>query len=182
MATAKCKKCEKLISDKSIYIEQDVNKRDGTIDKKKLYFCCDECRVEYETELNKPKEVVETDYTRLTDFIQNYYTQQGWSKRSIPFPMMMSQLKNMMNDHKNYNYSAILYVLNYMSNILQLNLLTEESNNSILSLVPYYYEEARSFCIKCAEIKKLAKEFDFSNNVKIVKVGNREKKIEEMEF
>ena len=87
-----------------------------------------------------------------------------------------------MTEHKDYKYSAIKYVIEYMVNTLELNLFNEESNGSILSLVPYYYNEARDFCIKCAEIKKLANEFDFTPNVRVVKVGNRDKKIKEMEW
>ena len=122
------------------------------------------------------------DYVKLTDLIQNLYIQQGYDKRKIPFPMIASQIKNILSDNKDYKYSGITYTLNYMVNTLELNLFNEESNGSILSLVPYYYNEARDFCIKCAEIKKMASEFDFEDKVRVVKVGNREKKVEEMEF
>ena len=122
------------------------------------------------------------DYRALTDVIQNIYLKQSYDKKSIPWDLLTAQIRNMMVDHKEYKYSAIKYVLEYMVNTLELNLFTEESNGSILSLVPYYYNEARDFCIKCAEIKKLAKEFDFTPNVRVVKVGNRDKKIKEMEW
>ena len=121
-------------------------------------------------------------YKSLLDYIQSIYLSEGYSKQSIPFAMLTSQIKNMMTEHKDYKYSAIKYVIGYMVNTLELNLFTEESNGSILSLVPYYYNEARDFCIKCAEIKKLANEFDFTPNIRVVKVGNRDKKVEEMEF
>ena len=122
------------------------------------------------------------DYVKLTDLIQDLYIQQGYDKRKIPFPMIASQIKNILSDNKDYKYSGITYTLNYMVNTLELNLFNEESNGSILSLVPYYYNEARDFCIKCAEIKKLASEFDFEDKVRVVKVENREKKVEEMSF
>lgn len=122
------------------------------------------------------------DYVKLTQLIQDLYIQQGYDKRSIPFPMIASQIKNILSDNKDYKYSGITYTLNYMVNTLELNLFNEESNGSILSLVPYYYNEARDFCIKCAEIKKLANEFDFTPNIRVVKVGNRDKKIKEMEW
>ena len=131
---------------------------------------------------SKLTEKESNDYKELLQYIQSIYLQQGYSKQSIPFAMLTSQIKNMMTDHKEYKYSAIKYVLEYMVNTLELNLFNEESNGSILSLVPYYYNEAREFCIKCAEIKKLANEFDFTPNVRVVKVGNRDKKIKEMEW
>ena len=123
------------------------------------------------------------DYQSLTQVIQDLYVAQGYDKRKIPFPMITSQVKNMMSEHKDYNYKAIQYVLEYMANILELNLFNEESNGSILSLVPYYYEEAREFCIKCAEIKKSVKDFNFDDEVRIVRIsGNRDKKVEELSF
>ena len=178
MATAKCKQCKQPIPNKSIYIEQDVNKRDGTIDKKKLYFCCDECKVEY----TKPKPIVENTYNKLNDYIQSLYLSQGYTKQQIPWKVITAQIKQIMSDDKTLNYAQLLYVIKYMVDILQMNLFNEEFNGTILNLVPYYINEAREFCIKCKQIKELAKEFDFSDNVKIVKVGNREKKIEEMSF
>ena len=178
MATAKCKQCGNQISDKSIYIEQDVNKKDGTIDKKKLYFCCDECKVEY----TKPKPIVENPYNKLNDYIQSLYLSQGYTKQQIPWKVITAQIKQIMSEDKTLNYAQLLYVIKYMVDILQMNLFNEEFNGTILNLVPYYINEAREFCIKCKDIKKLAKEFDFSNDVKIVKVGNREKKVEEMSF
>ena len=122
------------------------------------------------------------DYTKLTKLIQDLYIQQGYDKRKIPFPMIASQIKNILSENKDYKYSGITYTLSYMVNTLELNLFNEASNGSILSLVPYYYNEARDFCFKCAEIKKLASEFDFTENIRVVKVGNREKKIKFMEF
>lgn len=178
MANAKCKQCSNITTNKDIYTEKETKKKDGTTSTKKIYFCSDKCKQEY----NTPKPIIETDYTKLTNWIQQYYINQGWNKKSIPFPLIMSQLKNITDKHKDYNYKSILYVLKYMSDTLSINLLTKESNNSILSLVPYYYNEARDFCLKCAEIRKLAKDFDFSDNVKVVKVGNRKNKYDEMEF
>ena len=178
MANPKCKQCKQLIPDKSIYIEQDVNKRDGTVDKKRLYFCCDECKAEYE----KPKPIVENPYNKLLDYIQSLYLSQGYNKQQIPWKVITAQIKQIMTEDKTLNYAQLLYIIKYMVDILQMNLFDESFNGTILNLVPYYINEAREFCIKCKDIRKLANEFDFTENVKIVKVGNREKKVEEMSF
>lgn len=178
MANPKCKQCKQLIPDKSIYIEQDVNKRDGTVDKKRLYFCCDECKVEYE----KPKPIVENPYNKLLDYIQSLYLSQGYTKQQIPWKVITAQIKQIMTEDKTLTYAQVLYVIKYMVDILELNLFNEEFNGSILNLVPYYINEAKEFCIKCKEIKKLASEFDFEDSVRVVKVGNRNKKVEEMSF
>lgn len=178
MANPKCKQCKQPIPSKSIYIEQDVNKKDGTIDKKKIYFCCDECKAEY----TKPKPIVENPYNKLLDYIQSLYLSQGYTKQQIPFKVITAQIKQIMKEDKTLNYSQLLYVIKYMVDILQMNLFDESFNGTILNLVPYYINEAREFCIKCKDIRKMASEFDFEDKVKVVKVGNREKKVEEMSF
>ena len=178
MANPKCKQCKQPIPNKSIYIEQDVNKRDGTVDKKRLYFCCDECKAEYE----KPKPIVENPYNKLLDYIQSLYLSQGYTKQQIPFKVITAQIKQIMSEDKTLNYAQLKYTLKYMVEILQMNLFDESFNGTILNLVPYYINEAKEFCIKCKDIRKMASEFDFDDKVKVVKVGNRNKKIEEMEF
>ena len=42
------------------------------------------------------------DYVKLTQLIQDLYIQQGYDKRSIPFPMIASQIKNILSDNKDY--------------------------------------------------------------------------------
>ena len=178
MANPKCKQCKQPIPNKSIYIEQDVKKKDGTVDKKKVYFCCDECRVEYE----KPKPIVENPYNKLLDYIQSLYLSQGYTKQQIPWKVITAQIKQIMTEDKTLNYAQLKYTLKYMVDILQMNLFDESFNGTILNLVPYYINEAREFCIKCKDIRKMASEFDFEDKVKVVKVGNRSKKVKEMEF
>lgn len=122
------------------------------------------------------------DYSKLLDYIQSLYLQQGYSKTQIPFKVITAQIKQIMSDDKTLNYAQLSYILKYMVEILELNLFNEEFNGSILNLVPYYINEAREFCIKCKDIRKMASEFDFEDKVRVVKVGNRNKKVEEMEF
>lgn len=122
------------------------------------------------------------DYVKLTDYIQSLYTQQGIDKKMIPWKIITAQTKQIMTEDKTLNYAQLLYILKYMVDILGMNLFSEEYNGSILNLVPYYINEAREFCIKCKDIRQLASEFDFTENIRVVKVGNREKKIKFMEF
>ena len=179
MATAKCKQCKNEIPNKLVYIEQDVNKKDGTVDKKKVYFCCVECRDEFE----KPKVVVETPYNKLTDYIQQLYLSQSYTKAQIPWKLLTAQIKKMMEDDKSLTYAQISYILKYMVEILELNLFNEEFNGSILNLVPYYIQEAKEFCLKCKDIRDSVKDFNFDDEVRIVRIsGNRDKKVEELSF
>lgn len=122
------------------------------------------------------------DYTKTTNYIQSLYIQQGIDKKAIPWGIITAQIKQILTEDKTLNYAQLLYVLNYMVDILGMNLFSEEYNGSILNLVPYYINEAREFCIKCKDIRKMANEFDFDDKIKVVKIGNRDKKIEQMEF
>ena len=121
-------------------------------------------------------------YKSLLDYIQSLYLSQGYSKTQIPFKVITAQIKQIMTEDKTLNYAQLLYVLKYMVDMLEMNLFDDSFNGTILNLVPYYINEAREFCIKCKDIRKMASEFDFEEKVRVVKVGNREKRVEEMSF
>ena len=121
-------------------------------------------------------------YKSLLDYIQSLYLSQGYTKQQIPWKVITAQIKQIMTQDKTLNYNQLLYVIKFMVDILEMNLFDDSFNGTILNLVPYYINEAREFCIKCKDIRKMASEFDFEEKVRVVKVGNREKKVEEMEF
>ena len=121
-------------------------------------------------------------YKSLLDYIQSLYLSQGYTKQQIPFKVITAQIKQIMTEDKTLDYNQLLYVIKFMVDILEMNLFDDSFNGTILNLVPYYINEAREFCIKCKDIRKMASEFDFEDKVRVVKVGNREKKIEFMEF
>ena len=121
-------------------------------------------------------------YKSLLDYIQSLYLSQGYTKQQIPFKVITAQIKQIMTEDKTLNYNQLIYVIKYMIDILEMNLFDDSFNGTIFNLVPYYINEAREFCIKCKDIRKMASEFDFEEKVRIVKVGNRSKKVEEMEF
>ena len=122
------------------------------------------------------------EYAKLLEYIQSLYIQQGYDKQQIPFKVITAQIKQIMTEDKTLTYAKLSYIIKYMVEILEMNLFDDSFNGTILNLVPYYINEAREFCLKCKEIKQLASEFDFDDKVKVVKVGNRSKKVEEMEF
>jgi hypothetical protein len=122
------------------------------------------------------------EYSKLLEYIQSLYIHQGYDKQQIPWKVITAQIKQIMTEDKTLTYSQVSYIIKYMVDILEMNLFDDSFNGTILNLVPYYINEAREFCLKCKEIKKLASEFDFSDDVRVVKVGNRSKKVKEMEF
>ena len=121
-------------------------------------------------------------YKSLLDYIQSLYLSQGYSKPQIPFKVITAQIKQIMTEDKTLNYAQVSYIIKYMVEILEMNLFDDSFNGTILNLVPYYINEAKEFCIKCKDIRKMASEFDFEEKVRVVKVGNRDKKVEEMSF
>ena len=121
-------------------------------------------------------------YKSLLNYIQSLYLSQGYTKQQIPFKVITAQIKQIMSEDKTLNYNQLIYVIKYMVDVLEMNLFDDSFNGTILNLVPYYINEAREFCIKCKDIRNMASEFDFEEKVRVVKVGNRSKKVEEMEF
>ena len=130
----KCRFCKKEIKNiKECYIVAG--------ERRNTYFCNIEC---YHNQLAKDKyKPSKTTITgdinprrELTDYILALYVNQGIDKYDIPWQMMMSQLKNIIDNHKEqkYTYQSILYVLKYM-NMIGVNLFDERSNGSVLSLV-----------------------------------------------
>ena len=121
-------------------------------------------------------------YKSLLDYIQSLYLSQGYTKQQIPFKVITAQIKQIMTEDKTLNYNQLIYVIKYMVDILEMNLFDDSFNGTILNLVPYYINEAREFCIKCKDIRKMASEFDFEEKIRVVKIRNNIKKNEEMSF
>ena len=68
--------------------------------------------------------------------------------------------------------------------MIGVNLLNERSNGSCLSLVEYYYNEARDYCKRSAELKKEFENFEIDDSPKIVKkkVKHETNKYKELTF
>ena len=94
---------------------------------------------------------------------------------------LLPTLQRIMRKNKDYKISTLNYMIDYLSTIKEYTLFNDD-RITILGAIEYNYDEAKNFYLKCREIKKLAEEFDFEDKVRVVKVGNREKKVEEMEF
>lgn len=144
--------------------EKITNKRTGEQSITIKHFCSEECKSLFD---NPPK--VKTDYSKLTDYILNLYIQNGYDKNYIPWNVLTAQISNMSSEH-NYKYSGMKYALYYMTEIEELNLFSKESNGSVLSLIPFYYDKAKDFYLSCEEIKKDVANINLSDNViKVVK-------------
>lgn len=121
---------------------------------------------------------------RFTDLIQKIYLDAGWDKDDINWLTLMAQAKNILSEHEaeGWDYPQMTAVLDYMYNILNLNLVTRESNYNVLSLLPYYYLECKQYYQQTQEIIDAIEEFDFSDVERVIKQKPRQKKKILLEF
>ena len=168
-STVKCRFCKK-------EIEKDNAYKVG----QKLYFCNKE---HYLSQCNKDKyksPKINKDGTtnsrrQLTDWIQNYYIQQGYDKHDINWQLITAQIKNQIDEY-GFKYQGMLLTLKYMTEIKCMNLLDDRSV-SVVSLIPFEYNNAKNNWLETENIKKEIDNFDFSDNEIIVKKSiDKEKK------
>ncbi len=194
MANPKCKHCNKLLDKSSAYMYQK------TESSPKLYFCNESEFDMYMAEIERVKLEQKKKYKptktkvdgtpnprrTLTDYIQSIYLQQGYDNSDIPWTLITSVMKNIMDNYKDYeekdySYGGIQYCLWYMKEIEEVNLF-DEMSNTVLGLVPFYYDKSKKYWFQCAEIKKAVKDFKFDDNVIVIKKSKSVKKIDEIDL
>lgn len=128
----------------------------------------------------KPREG--TQRREFTDYVQRIYLDSGWNKNKINWTMICSQAKNILDEHEVWSYDTLTYILFYMYEILGLQLVTEESKFSPLTLIPYYALEAETYCNENAELEEIIENFDFTPRNKIISKYNQERLYEPIDF
>lgn len=174
----KCRHCKKSIDKTTAYSPSP-----------KIYYCSEECFNEQKNKFKPDKSKNDgTPNPRrvLTDFIQSIYLKQGFDNSDIPWTLITSVLKNIMDtytdyEEKPYSYGGIKYCLWYMKEVEEINLFGEMSN-TILALVPFNYDKSKKYFYQCQEIKKMVKEFEFDDKIITIKksgnIGNRVREID----
>lgn len=171
MTLVKCRNCGK-------QIERDDAYKVG----KFSYYCNENCYSEIMIKRNKNKTKYEptdpSERRNFTDYIQSIYINNGYDKSEINWTVLMAQTKSILQEHPKWSYTTLQYILQYMYEIVQLNLFAEESNGSILSLLPFYGLEAEKYFNQTKEIEESIKNFDFKDNEIVIKKSccNRKKK------
>lgn len=140
----------------------------------KSYYCNEEHYKLQENKIKyKPQKIKNNgepnDRRELTDYIQKIYIEHGYDKHFIPWQMLMSQVSNILKENKKWSYTTLQYILFYMYEILEINLFSEESNGSILSLVPYYGLDAERYYNQCLKIEENSENFEFTDAITIKK-------------
>lgn len=150
----KCRYCGK-------EVEKDVAyKEDGT----SMYYCSLTClNSAVQKRLKKDKSNYKsekgTDRRQLTDFIVEIYENKGVDSVRIPWELIGSQMKNMLNEHKDWNYSTLYYTLWYMITIEEKDVL-DDNSISPLSLIPYYVLKAKEYYFQTKEIQDSIEKFE----------------------
>lgn len=163
------------------FCHNSIDKSTAYSPKKGMYYCDEEHYQKYLDKKNyKPSKTKSdgepNDRRELTDWIQNYYVDvQGWNKYEINWKLITAQLKNIMEDG-DLKYSGILLTLKYLVDIKEMDLLHNESG-SVLGLVPMNYINAKNYWKECQEIKKAVEEFEFDDEVRVIKrLDNKDNK------
>ena len=179
--TYKCKLCDSTKCDGTIFTEYESFHK-ATLTKEayttieQRFFCCEDHKNKYEKRVK--------EYKELCDYINDLYIANGYKKENIPWKILTAQIQQILDNEKEItHYSQYLYILKYMVEILEMNLFDDRFDGSILNLLPFYIQEGISFCLKCKDIRESVKGFDFSDDIRVVRVsGNRDKKIDEETF
>ena len=170
----KCRYCGKVIT-KNVAVSE----------RKGVYYCSHTClNSAKQNRLNKTlknfKSEKDTDRRLATDYIQQLYFDQGYDNESIPWIMIGSQMKNMLDENTDWNYATIYYVLWYMNEIAEVNVM---NGSSPLNLVPYYYAESRDFFFQTNVIKDNTNNFELDTPTIIkAKRTEKKKKLEPIDF
>lgn len=145
---------------KCCYCHAEVDKSQAYKVGTKSYYCNETCYINQKNKTQYKPKKVSTDpqvqeRRRYTDFIQALFLQNGFKDNGdVPWNMMMKQTSKMLEDNPTWKYSGLRLTLQYMVEILEMNLFDEQFNGSILNLLPYYYDETRLFYLQKQMITK----------------------------
>lgn len=115
-----------------------------------------------------------TEYTLLTDHIQELYLNEGYDKSEIPWNLLTAQIKNYKP--QGYTYAGISLTLDYMITYGVDIFNGIELNGSILNLIPFYYTKARNEWMDIFELSKNIQNFDFTEKTVVINKTNQPKK------
>lgn len=120
---------------------------------------------------------------RFTDYLQDMYVYKyGWNKDAICWEMLCATASNYLKQYEDWSYESMTYVLYYMNEVLELDLVNQDSNYNALALLPFYYREAKEYCENTMDIESKIESFDFNDEKVVVKTSDRKKKFKLLNF
>lgn len=124
-----------------------------------------------ETIKSKPKKTSsnkeKSDYTKLTDFIQETYLNNNFEKEDIPWAYLSSQIGQITKAYS-ISYSDFLNILKYMVQIENIDF----TDKNTLGLVPYYIDKTNQYVLKYKEVRDNIKNFEY--NEKTIKIKSNQ--------
>ena len=111
--------------------------------------------------VNKVTTVEKSDYTKMTDYIQEVYLKRGID--DPPWALLMTQVKDIVNKY-GLSYIEILHILQYMVQIEGIDFTDKDT----LGLVPYYIDKTDKYIARYKEAKKITKNFQFNEQTIVV--------------
>ena len=102
-------------------------------------------------------------------------------RQKINWQILMRQATNLLNANPSWTYETILYIIWYMQEILELNLISAESHWSPLSLVDFYALDAELYYNECQKVSNSADNYT-DDTITIVKSKDKKIKYKPMEF
>lgn len=165
MPNYKCQYCKQEIKGSDNYYIDSSGKRN-------VYYCNKEhFQLQKDKIKYKPKKELPTGEPNprrdLLDYIQEIYVENGYDKHFINWKLITSIIKNQMEENKDMKYTGMKYCLWYMKEIANVNLFDEQSN-TIISLLPFYYEESKQYYIQSKEISDMVDEFKFEDETIVI--------------
>ena len=157
------------------YCGKEIEKTTAYSPKKSMYYCSEN---HYLSQLEKMKtnnvkhsykSAEGTDRRDYSDYIQNLYIRYGWNKNKINWQIIFSQTNTLLKNNPNWSYETIKYILWYEEEIMGIQLITKESNWSPLSLVDYHALDAQLYWEECQNVIESVDNFDFNEEIKIIK-------------
>lgn len=187
MATVmvKCRYCGKSI-------EKDTAYNSGV---KGHYYCTKKCFDERERERlgeNKSKARDKIKYKpkegssrrEFTDYCQwIILDENGIDKNIINWAQICSHAKNLLDKYERWSYDTLIFILQYMKEIAGVQgMAKREYGYDPLNLVEYYAKEAEQYWNDSERVREAIENFDFTNNVRVVKQSHRKKKVKLLDF
>lgn len=140
----------------------------------KMYYCDEDCYIASQAKnKEKFKPTYGSEKRDLTDYIQLIYINSGFDKRTINWGMISKQIQNLLSNNPNWTYCTIQYILWYMNEVANMNLISEESHYNPLTLVEFYANEAENYYAEMSELDEYLSSFNFeTETVKIKRNQN----------
>lgn len=154
----KCRQCGK-----------EIDKDNAVVIRPKMYACSEECKTAYVVahSMEKPKPAINTPpapMRQLTDYVQTYAPHTDWIRFG-------AQAKKLMADY-GITPQGIQYTLWYIKYYLEKNI-----KGDGLSLVPFYYEEAKRHYLWKKQMKQNISEWEHKDKEVIVAKSDKKEDI-----